>query len=311
MSPRPNEVTMTIETRTPAYLEHILLNALCKDRTPSEVLRQYLKCGYDKNTLSSHFYSYDRRFRSASVAPRSLLPHPFVTACSHGNIPVVRLFLLLGANPKDKLVDVNQSSLEAFQDKPEINAVLSEDTPWLARRYPRELAVVMKGQVEKCIQKNQLDQLFIYGMQGLKVTDYGIVFTQQFNNSPVFIQAFIFRMLMTPRMRKAIADKIAKTCGSEAIPPVLRRAVESDGPKNKEKRNNLLATVNLLPEDTLRMMIHSLFTMEEMISLVREMTENSDVVRENRNLWSLNEELAFEISEKMISAFFRREFDIG
>ena len=141
---------MTIETKTLAHLQHILLNALCKDRTPSEVLRQYLKCGYEQRYLTSPFYSYDERFRYASCAPVSLLPHPFVTACVHGNIPVVRLFLLLGANPKASLGEGTPSPLEAFKDNPEINAVLSEDTPLLARRYPKELAAIMKGQVEKC-----------------------------------------------------------------------------------------------------------------------------------------------------------------
>ena len=209
---------MTIETKTPAYLEHILLNALCKDRTPSEVLRQYLKCGYDKYTLSSHFYSYDVRFRHAPCAPVSLLPHPFVTACVHGNIPVVRLFLLLGADPKNSLMEGNQSPLEAFQGNPEITAVLSDDTPMMARRYPKDLAVVMKGQVEKSVLKGNFGQLFIYGMQGLKVTDSNIVFSWRFRNSPTLIQAFVFRMLMTPRRRKAIVNKIIRTNGSDAVP---------------------------------------------------------------------------------------------
>lgn len=294
---------MTIETKTPAYLEHILLNALCKDRTPSEVLRQYLKCGYDKYTLSSHFYSYDVRFRYATCAPVSLLPHPFVTACIHGNIPVVRLFLLLGADPKNSLMEGNQSPLEAFQGNPEITAVLSDDTPFLARRYPKELAAVMKGQVEKCFLKRNFGQLFIYGMQGLKVTDSNIVFSWRFSNSPTLVQAFVFRMLMTPRRRKAIVNKIIRTNGSEAVLPVLRRAVESDGSKGREKLDKLLAMVNLLPEETVRMMAHSLLTPEEKISFVGEIMEKSNDARESRNLWSLIEELANGIYNAMWEDF--------
>ena len=272
---------MIIETKTLAYLQHILLNALCKDRTPSEVLRQYLKCGYNKYTLSSHFYSYDKRFRFATCAPVSLLPHPFVTACVHGNIPVVRLFLLLGANPKYCLMEGKQSPLEAFQDNPEMYAVLSEDTPMLARRFSKELAMVMKGQVEKCLLKGNYGQLFTYGMQGLKVTDSNIVFTRQFSSSPMLLQAFVFRMLMTPRRRKAIAGKITRKNGSDAVPPVLRRAVENDGSKGREKLEKLLVMINLLPEETVRTMAHSLLTMEE----------KTNDTRESRNLWPLIEEL--------------------
>ncbi|MBR6057760.1 MAG: hypothetical protein IKP58_06285 [Victivallales bacterium] len=294
---------MTIETKTLAYLQHILLNALCKDRTPSEVLRQYLKCGYDKYTLTSNFYSYDIRFRHAPCAPISLLPHPFVTACVHGNIPVVRLFLLLGANPKYCLMEGKQSPLEAFQGNPEMYAVLSEDTPMLARRFSKELAMVMKGQVEKCLLKGNYGQLFIYGMQGLKVTDSNIVFSWRFRNSPTLIQAFVFRMLMTPRRRKAIVNKIIRTNGSDAVPPVLRRAVESDGSKGREKLDKLLAMVNLLPEETMRMMAHSLLTVEEKISFVGEIMEKSNDARESRNLWSLIEELANGIYNAMWEDF--------
>ena len=294
---------MTIETKTPAYLEHILLNALCKDRTPSEVLRQYLKCGYEQKDLTSPFYSYDKRFRFATCAPVSLLPHPFVTACAHGNIPVVRLFLLLGANPKDSIVEGTPSPLEAFKDNPEINAVLSEDTPLLARRYPKELAAVMKGQVEKCLLKGNFGQLFIYGMQGLKVTDSNIVFSWRFSNSPTLVQAFVFRMLMTPRRRKAIVNKIIRTNGSDAVLPVLRRAVESDGSKGREKLDKLLAMVNLLPEETMRMMARSLLTIEEKISFVGEIMEKSNDARERRNIRSLIEELANGIYNAMWKDF--------
>ena len=299
---------MTIETKTPAYLEHILLNALCKDRTPSEVLRQYLKCGYDKYTLTSPFYSYDVRFRYASCAPVSLLSHPFVTACVHGNIPVVRLFLLLGANPKNCIVEGKQSPLEAFKDNPEINTVLSEDTPLLARRFPKELAMVMKGQVEKCLLKGNYGQLFTYGMQGLKVTDSNIVFTRQFSSSPMLLQAFVFRMLMTPRRRKAIVGKIIRTNGSNAVPPVLQRAVENDGSKGREKLDKLLAMVNLLPEETVRMMAHSLLTMEEKISFVGEILEKSNNVREKRNLWPLIEELSNGIYNDIYAEFYNHTF---
>ena len=294
---------MTIETKTLAHLQHILLNALCKDRTPSEVLRQYLKCGYNKYTLSSHFYSYDKRFRFATCAPVSLLPHPFVTACVHGNIPVVRLFLLLGADPKNSLMEGNQSPLEAFQDNPEITAVLSDDTPMMARRYPKDLAVVMKGQVEKSLLKGDYGQLFTYGMQGLKMTDSNIVFSWRFSNSPTLIQAFVFRMLMTSRMRKAIVNKIIKTNGSDAVPPVLRRAVESDSSKGRENLDKLLAMVNLLPEETVRTMAHSLLTMEEKISFVGEIMEKSNDARESRNLWPLIEELVNGIYDAMWEDF--------
>ena len=197
----------------------------------------------------------------------------------------------------------NQSPLEAFQGNPEITAVLSDDTPMMARRYPKDLAVVMKGQVEKSVLKGNFGQLFIYGMQGLKVTDSNIVFSWRFRNSPTLIQAFVFRMLMTPRRRKAIVNKIIRTNGSDAVPPVLRRAVESDGSKGRENLDKLLAMVNLLPEETMRMMAHSLLTVEEKISFVGEIMEKSNDARESRNLWSLIEELANGIYNAMWEDF--------
>ena len=61
--------------------------------------------------------------------------------------------------------------------------------------------------------------------------------------------------------------------------------------------------VNLLPEETMRMMAHSLLTVEDKISFVGEIMEKSNDARESRNLWSLIEELANGIYNAMWEDF--------
>ena len=41
------EVIMNIRKNSPAFAEHIILNALCRNGSAEDVLRQYLKCGYN------------------------------------------------------------------------------------------------------------------------------------------------------------------------------------------------------------------------------------------------------------------------
>lgn len=132
---------MDIQTDTPAFAEHIFLNALCRDNTPEEVLRQVLKCGYDRQTLSSRFFSYDKETRRS--VPMPSLPHPFATACEHGNIPVIKLFMLLGVSVHASIMERNRTPLEVFKDNSAVRQVLEDDTPWLDMRFPKELAAIM------------------------------------------------------------------------------------------------------------------------------------------------------------------------
>ena len=53
----------------------------------------------------------------------------------------------------------------------------------------------------------------------------------------------------------------------------------------------------------MRMMAHSLLTVEEKISFVGEIMEKSNDARESRNLWSLIEELANGIYNAMCEEF--------
>ena len=284
---------MNIQRYTPAFAEHFILNVLCRQGTPEEVLRQVLKCGYDHNNLSSSFFSYDEK--SDKYAPKSQLPHPFVTACANGNVPVVKLFLLLGMRRNAQIMENRKSPLVVFKDNPKLREILEDDTPWLDRRFPKELAEIMKGRLEARIMKKGFIAMMIYGLQGLKITDASFVFTRQFQAYPVLIQAFVYRMLMSSRQRKAVANKIAKICGGKCVPPVLQRAVESDNAKNVEKRKKCIDSVVLLPLEHEKKMIHSLFSEEERISLVREITENYNSFQTDKALWTIKEELIVEI----------------
>ena len=94
---------MRIQRKTPAFAEHIILNALCRKGTAEDVLKQFLKCGYDNGAMSSRFYSFDGKPRFIEKLPP--LPHPFVTACEHGNIPVVKLFMLFGMRANVEIME--------------------------------------------------------------------------------------------------------------------------------------------------------------------------------------------------------------
>ena len=284
---------MNIKRYTSAFADHIILNMLCKHSAPEEVLKQILKCGYDYNVLSSNFFSY--RKKSDQYVPKSQLPHPFVTACENDNVPVVKLFLLLGMRRNAQIMENRQSPLEVFKDNPKLRRILEDDTPWLDRRFPKELAEIMKGRLETRIMKKSFFAMMIYGLQGLKITDASFVFTQQFQDYPALVQAFVYRMLMSPQQRKTIANKIAKICGRKCIPPVLLRAVESDNVENVEKRKKCIDSVVLLPLEHEKKMIHSLFSEEDRISLVREITENYNAFQTDKALWTLKEELIDEI----------------
>ncbi len=297
--PRRNEVIMHIKTNNPAMIEHLILNALCRDRTPAEVLRQYLKCRYNRNDLNSPFSSYnDYEYPVAKLTP---LPHPFATACENGNIPVVKLFLLLGAEPNAKILEHGkQSPLEAFKDKPEIQTLLTDDTPWLARRYSDELAAVMKRQIEKSILHNDILGFMFYGVQGLRITDSSIVFTREFCNSIELAQAFVYRMLMSSRQRKAIARKIEKKRGRQYIPPVLQRAIESESAENMDKLRKIVDSSELLPEDVEFEIINSVLSKEEQISLIRLCTEKSNLYRTNRKMWLICDKLLSDLYSYMM-----------
>ena len=284
---------MNIKRYTPAFADHIILNLLCKHSTPEEVLKQILKCGYDHNDLSSNFFSYDKE--SDKCMSKSQLPHPFVTACENVNVPVVKLFLLLGMRRNAQIMENRKSPLEVFKDTPKLRLILEDDTPWLDRRFPKELAEIMKGRLEARIMKKGFITMMIYGLQGLKITDAGFVFTRQFQDYPVLVQAFVYRMLMSSRQRKAIANKIAKICGGKCVPPVLQKAVESDNDEHVEKRKKCIDSVVLLPLEYEKKIIHSLFSEEERISLLREITENYNAFQTDKALWMLKEDLIDEI----------------
>ncbi len=290
---------MEIETKTPAFAEHIFLNALSRNNTPEEVLKQVLKCGYDHNALSSRFFSYDKGTRR--LVPMHSLPHPFAVACENGNVPVMKLFLLLGVRPNAQIMEQNKTPLEVF-DNPTVREVLEDDTPLLDMRFSKQLAAIMKGQLEANIMKKSFN-MFIYGLQGLRITDTSFVFTHRFQNYTSLEQAFVYRMLMSPRQRKAIANKISKVCGCNNVPPALKRAIESNSDENVEKRKKCIASVGVLPLEVAIRMIDSLFSEEEQISLVRDIMDNYDAFRTNKALWSLKEEL--------INPLFRHLYDIS
>ena len=289
--PCTDEVNMNIKTNTPAFLEHIVLNALCRDRTPADVLRQYLKCGYEDYDLNSSFNSY--RDHERPVTRLAPLPHPFVTACENGNVPVVKLFLLLGAKPDAMIVNGSQSPLEAFKDTPKIHRVLSEDIPRMACRFTDELLPVMRGQIEKCIIEENVHRLLFCGMRGLKVTDSSVVFTRQFSESSELVQAFVFRMLMSSRRRKAIAATMKRR--RKSIPLTLQRALESDNIESMVKLHKLLDSAELFPEKLESMMISSFLSQDEQISLMRLYMEKSHAARGDSELWTLFDNLVSQI----------------
>jgi len=284
---------MDIDRNTPAFAEHIILNALCREGKPVEVLKQFLKCGYNSNALSSRFFSYEKKTRG--LVPMSPLPNPFVTACENANVPVVKLLLLLGMRKEAKIMEHHKSPMEVFKDNSELRPALEDNTPWLDRRFPQEYADVMKGQLEAHIMKQGFMAMFIYGLQGLKITDVSLVFTRQFQDYSALVQAFVYRMLMSTRQRKGIADRIAKVSGRQGVPSVLQRALESDSVENVQKRKKCLDSVGLLPMELLLTMIETLLPAEERISLVREIMNNHDLFQTDKVLWTLKEELTYRL----------------
>ena len=268
-----------------ALMEHLCLNALCRNGTPENVFRQYLKCGYSRDDLLRRFYVIDERNES-----KSPLPHPFVTACENGNLPVVKLFLLLGMMPNAQVMENNQTPLSTFTANRELHEVLADDTPWLDRRFSMELARIMEGQPEACIREGHVLQMLIYGFQGLKITDCGILFTQSFKELSVLAQAFVCRMLMTPRQREDVDRLTKKNHGRKhLLSSAFQLAIEDDSDANVEKRRKVIDSAALLSEATLNAMVDSMFSDEERITLLNEIMEIPDVFHTNRLLWRLKE----------------------
>ncbi|GEM_PF-5931945 len=96
---------------------------LCVSGTPQEVLEQVKKCGLTAEDLKKKYWVYD-----ASPIPVHPACHPFLTACLHGNYPVVRLLMELGADPDADCCATTfaQTPRQAYADNAELQRIFDE-----------------------------------------------------------------------------------------------------------------------------------------------------------------------------------------
>ena len=203
----------------------------------------------------------------------------------------------------DKIMEDQKSPIDVFGDTPKLSEVLSDDTPWLAKHFPKELAVVMKGKLEAYVMKTDVFKMLIYGLQGLRITNSRFVYTRKFQNSSRIFRAFVYRMLMSSRQRKNIAKKMKEQYSTVAdfneSFEVLQMALDSDRPENVEKLEKIIDSASLLPDTYVSSIVNSTFSIEERISLLRRISDIPDVYRTNRTLWTLMDDLTSQVLYKL------------
>lgn len=256
----------------PIYKEVEKLLSLSKTGTAKEVLAQMNACQFDNKLIQSPFI-----IRENSPIPVHPMEHPFTSACSYQNYPVVRLLLELGLDVDEEWEFCSHHLLRhRFANNATLMGLFEEGLNWWKVEYPESAKQELQEQLKHHILADEVSEAIWLMLHGVQLTAPDFLKNEEFKKLPRPFRELVCS-LGIPENRLDEFHTWLKANDAESDTTEILDTIRHV--KNDEEQNlaqKLIFSVNLLSDDNLDILANRTFSFSTQIILLKGLLKAYD-----------------------------------
>ena len=243
--------------------EYKLLYNLCVKGKTKDLLALIKKFGYD-STFARKTFSVPQDRRLVPIATWGL---PFLAACGKNNYPIVRLLLLIGADPDSRYGDY-LTVRNKYHDS-QLQELFDGGRCWWKVEYADAKKQELQNELECDIMKGEASEAIWLMKHGVRLASPSVLEDVDFGKLPRAFQEVVCRMGIPENCLQDFHSFLKKDCSGAEVVDILDTLLESKGDEGRDAAEKLLLSMDLLGEDILDELVNSSFPIPVNISMIQ------------------------------------------
>ena len=269
--------------QSPEFIEKCYrdLVHLCRNGSAKEVLaqiRKIRKCDYLSWFLES--YHYVRSYGPISGRRIDRVLSPVESAIWGNNLEVLRLFLMLGADPNaeygNEFNKVTPYS-HAAADRPQALALFDSAFPWWNMSYTTSQCHELQARLAGYVSRGAFSDIMWHGLRGLRLESPDLLVSKEFEKAPRSVRELVGCLCVPDEMA---ADYLRWLIAHHAAQESLE-ALQKEHDDSEELLERFSLSIGLLTEEKLEMLANIALKAKNPIGLLKHLTGSSKA----RSLW--------------------------
>ena len=255
----------------PIYKEVEKLIDLCGTGTPREVLSQVKVCGFDSEILKRPFLIHE-----ASPIPVHPMGHPFTSACRQKNLPIVRLMLVLGADPDAEWYHTGETVRQKYAVSPQVEELFEGGKCWWTVEYPDAKKQALQGELERTVLAGEASEVLWLMVHGVRLPSPALLASAEFGKHPRAFKELVCRMGIPDQRLDEFHAWLKENSADADLLAILGTLLQTKGEEGGEAVNTLLLSVRLIGEDKLEDIAVSGSSLPVQISMLQHFISEYD-----------------------------------